>query len=118
MPIQIFGVKDLPACRAADRFFKERRAEIQVVDLKKRPMAAGEIRRFIERFGLQGLLDSEGQAFEAAGLKYMRLSETDLLVRIEREPKLLRLPLVRCGGKLSIGQDEDAWKAMLAAPAK
>ena len=112
--VQIFGIKNSQATRAAERFFKERRVEMQVVDLKKKPMAPGEIRRFIERFGMDGLLDSEGAAYVDAGLKYLKQSEADLLARIEREPKLLRLPLVRSGKLLSVGQDEAAWKAMLA----
>jgi arsenate reductase-like glutaredoxin family protein len=37
-----------------------------------------------------------------------------MLEKIEREPKLLRLPLVRSGKLLSVGQDEAAWKAILA----
>jgi len=112
-PVQIFGIKDSRATRAAERFFKERRIPIQLVDLKVKPMAPGEIRRFIDRFGLPALLDAESKAFSDAGLKYLRLSDSDLLTRIEREPKLLKLPLVRAANRLSIGQDESAWKAML-----
>lgn len=112
--VQIFGVKNSQATRAAERFFKERRVPIQMVDLKQKPMAPGEINRFIQRFGLTALLDSEGKAFVDAGLKYLKVSDTELLAKIEREPKLLRLPLVRSAGRLSIGQDEESWKAMLA----
>jgi arsenate reductase-like glutaredoxin family protein len=116
--VQIFGLKNSAATRAAERFFKERRIPIQLVDLKQKPMAPGEIQRFVERFGLTVLLDSEGKAYEDAGLKYLKVSEPDMLQRIEREPRLLRLPLVRAANKLSIGRDEEAWKAMLAAPAR
>jgi arsenate reductase len=111
--IQVFGVKNSQATRAAERFFKERRVSIQLVDLKQKPMAPGEIKRFVERFGLAGLLDTEGKAYVDAGLKYLKLSEAELMGRIERDPKLLRLPLVRAANRLSIGHDEDAWKAML-----
>jgi len=111
--IQIFGLKNSQATRAAERFFKERRVEIQLVDLKQKPMAPGEIKRFIDRFGLAGLLDSEGKAYVDAGLKYLKLSDAELLGRIERDPKLLRLPLVRAGKLLSIGHDQDSWKSML-----
>ena len=55
--------------------------------------------------------------FADAGLKYVRHSDAGLLSAIEREPKLLRLPLIRSGNRLSIGHDEEAWRAMLAAPA-
>src|SRR5262245_24913120 len=113
--IQIFGVKNSPATRAAERFFKERRVAIQMVDLKKKPIAPGEIRRFVDRFTWAGLLDTEGKPYVDGGLKYLTLSEPAYLQRIEREPLLLRLPLVRGGKLLSIGHDEASWKAMLAA---
>ena len=114
LSVQIFGLKNSPATRAAERFFKERRVIIHMVDLKQRPMAPGEIKRFIERFGLMALLDSDGKAYIDAGLKYYKLSDAELLARIGRDPNLLRLPLVRGGKLLSVGPYEDAWKAMLA----
>jgi arsenate reductase len=113
LSVQIFGVKNSHAARAAERFFKERGVTIHLVDLKQRPMAPGEIRRFIDRFGLTGLLDTEGKSYTAAGLKYLKLSDSEVLARIEREPLLLRLPLVRASNKISIGHDEAAWKGML-----
>ncbi len=112
--VQIFGMKNSQATRAADRFFKERRAEIHFVDLKQKPMSPGEIKRFIDKFGLAALLDTESAAYVDAGLKYLKVTDSEILTRIEREPKLLRLPLVRCGNQFSIGQDEPAWKSMLA----
>jgi arsenate reductase (glutaredoxin) len=113
--VQIFGVRNSQATRAAERFFKERGIPYHFVDLKQKPMSPGEIRRFSQRYGLAGLLDSEGSAYLDAGLKYLKLSENEVLARLEREPKLLRLPLVRAGSSLSIGQDEEAWKAMAAS---
>jgi arsenate reductase-like glutaredoxin family protein len=110
--VQIFGVKNSSATRAAERFFKERRIAIHFVDLKQKPMSLGEIRRFVERFTLPGLVDGEGKTWTDAGLKYMKLSDSELLAKIEREPGLLRLPLVRCANKLSIGADQEAWKNM------
>jgi arsenate reductase (glutaredoxin) len=111
--VQIFGVKNSQATRAAERFFKERRVTIQLVNLKQKPMAPGEIKRFVDRFGLGALLDTEAKAYVETGLKYLKVSDSELLARIEREPGLLRLPLVRAANRLSVGLDEDAWKAML-----
>jgi arsenate reductase-like glutaredoxin family protein len=115
MTVQIFGLKNSQATRAAERFFKERRVVFQFVDLKRKPMAPGEIKRFMDRFGLSGLLDSEGKVYNDAGLKYLKLTDADLLKRIEQEPGLLRLPLVRASNRLTIGADEGAWKDMLAS---
>lgn len=114
--VQIFGVKNSQATRAAERFFKERRVAFQLVDLTKKPMAPAEIKRFIDRFGLAALLDTEGKAWIDAGLKYLKVSDSEMLQRIERDSKLLRLPLIRGGNRLSVGHDEDSWKAMLSLP--
>jgi arsenate reductase (glutaredoxin) len=113
--VQIFGVKNSQATRAAERYFKERRIPIQMVDLKQRAIAAGEIRRFVEKFGWDALLDREGKAYADSGLKYLKVSESELLGRIEKEPLLLRLPLVRGGNRLCVGKDEEGWKGLLAA---
>ncbi len=113
--VQIFGIKRSNETRAAERFFKERRVAIQMVDLHQRPMAPAEIRRFAGRFGLAALLDTEGKSYVDAGLQYLRMSDADILARIEREPRLLRLPLVRAGNRLSIGLDEEVWKVMAGA---
>jgi arsenate reductase-like glutaredoxin family protein len=112
--VQIFGVKNSPSTRAAERFFKERGVAIHFVDLKQKPMAPAEIRRFTDRFGLQALLDKDSKSWDDAGLKYLKVTDSDLIQRIERDPKLLRLPLVRCANQIAVGQDEAAWKSMLA----
>jgi arsenate reductase (glutaredoxin) len=110
--VQIFGLRNSQATRAAERFFKERRLTIQFVDLKQKPMSRGEIKRFIDRFGLLALIDSDGSAYVDAGLKYLKLSDFDLLQRIELNPALLKLPLVRAGNLLSMGLDEETWRAI------
>jgi len=110
--VQIFGLKNCPASRAAERFFKERRVGLQFVDLKQKPMSPGEIRRFTDKFRLDGIVNKEGKPWIEAGLQYMKMQDAELLAKIEAEPRLLRLPLVRCANRLSVGHDEAAWKSM------
>ena len=114
MDVQVFGVRGSQATRAAQRFFKERRMNVHNVDLNERPMSRGEITRFIQKFGLNDLLDLNGKPYEDSGLAFMRVSDDGLLERIADEPRLLKLPLVRCGPRLAVGHDEAGWRAMLA----
>ena len=95
--VQIFGLASDQGTRAAIRFFKERRIAIHQVDLKRKPIAAGELRRFVERLGAAALLDTDGRAYRDAGLGYMRMGDAEIVERLLADPGLLRLPLVRFG---------------------
>lgn len=114
--VQVFGLDSDNATRAAIRFFKERRVAIHEVDLRRKPIAPGELRRFVERLGAPALLDVDGAAYREAGLAYMRLDETGIVERLLANPRLLRLPLVRYGTEVSAGRAEQTWKAWLTEP--
>jgi arsenate reductase-like glutaredoxin family protein len=113
--VQIFGRDDSKDTRAAVRFFRERRIEVHFVDLRKRPIAAGELRGFVERLGARALADTEGKAWRDAGHGYLRMDDTELTERLLADQKLLRLPLVRGGTRFAAGRDEAAWQSMLDA---
>lgn len=113
MEVQIFGLKSSKETRAAERFFKERRIKMHNVDLHDRPMSAGEFNRFVQKFGLNAVLDITGKAYIDAGLEFLRVSDDGMLAKIEAEPKLLRLPLVRYGKYVTVGMAEVDWKAWI-----
>lgn len=115
-PIQVFGIERDQATRAAQRFFKERRVPISFVDLRKRPIAPGELRRFVERLGARALLDETSKAYRDAGLGYMRMEESDIVERLLADPSLLRLPLVRNGNEVTAGRAEGTWKGWFTRP--
>ncbi|WP_425146030.1 arsenate reductase family protein [Deinococcus sp.] len=111
--VQMFGLRKSSATRAAERYFKERGVNVIFVDLGARPIAKGELGRFVQKFGLTALLDLEGKKYAELGLAYLRISEESLLERVIAHPDLLKLPLVRGGKTLSYGEDPQAWAAML-----
>jgi arsenate reductase (glutaredoxin) len=113
MEAQIFGVHKSQETRAAERFFKERKIKIHMVDLLERPVAWGELKRFIDKFGWDNVLDRTGKVFLASGLEYIKLSEEGWLAKVQDEPRLLQLPLVRVGKNLAVGKDESAWKQLV-----
>jgi arsenate reductase-like glutaredoxin family protein len=115
MPVQIFGFNDCHDTRKAQRFFSERRIPVHYVDLKERPASKGELRRFAERFGPAALIDKDGARYKAMGLRVALDSPARLLERAVSEPRLLRTPLVRNGGKVTVGLAMAEWQAWVAA---
>ncbi len=68
MDVQIFGVNNHNDVRKAQRFFKERRANVHFMDFKQRSPSKGELRRFFQKFGEQQLIDRESKCFKGLGL--------------------------------------------------
>jgi arsenate reductase len=112
--VQIFGLVDSRPTQAALRFFKERRVNVTLVDLRRKPIAPGELRRFVERLGAAALLDAEGRRYRDLGLGHMRLDGDEIVARLLADNGLIKLPLIRLGSAVTAGPAEATWKAWLA----
>lgn len=114
MDVQIFGVKNDAGTRKALRFFQERRIKVHFVDFKVRGPSKGELRRFFQKFGGDGVIDRDAKRFQALGLRSAHYGDERWLDVAEAEPLILRMPLVRWQNQLTVGVAEDAWKGWLA----
>ena len=111
MEVQVFGTKKSAETRKALRFFAERRIKTHFVDLNERSASLGELNRFVQKFGLDRLIDRDSKRFAQLGLAHARLSDQRWLEKLVDEPLLLRTPLVRTGNLLTIGLAETDWNA-------
>jgi arsenate reductase-like glutaredoxin family protein len=68
------------------------------------------LKRFVQRFGIESLFDRSSRRFSDLGLGAAHLSEERWLEKLVAEPLLLRAPLVRHGGQLTIGEATDIWR--------
>jgi arsenate reductase len=114
--IQVFGTEDSSATRNTLRFFRERRIVVHFVDLRKKPIAPGELRRFTDRLGAAALMDPESRPYKDQGLAYLTADPAGIIARLLADMRLIRLPLVRYGDDVTAGKAEDTWKAWLARP--
>jgi arsenate reductase (glutaredoxin) len=114
--IQVFGMDDSPATRNTLRFFRERRIVVHYVDLRKKPIARGELQRFVERLGAAALLDTEARAYREQGLAYLSTDTAGIVGRLLADARLIKVPLVRYGDEVTAGKAEATWKSWLAKP--
>lgn len=71
------------------------------------------MRRFSERFGATALFDTGGRAYRDAGLGYLSMNDDVAFEKLLLDQRLIRLPLVRAGARLSVGLSENDWRAWL-----
>jgi arsenate reductase-like glutaredoxin family protein len=110
MQVQIFGTKGCSDTRKALRFFKERRIQVHFVDLRQRAASKGELRRFVQKFGTDAVVDRSSKRFRSLGLHAAHYGDEKWLEILEEEPLILATPLVRCENRLTVGHAEESWK--------
>ncbi len=114
--IQVFGTEDSSATRNALRFFRERRIVVSFVDLRKKPIAPGELRRFTDKLGAAALMDPESRPYKEMGLQYLASDPAAIITRLLANAQLMKLPLVRSGDDVTAGKADETWKAWLSRP--
>jgi arsenate reductase-like glutaredoxin family protein len=113
--VLLLGLAKSQATRKAQRFFAERRVPVAFHDLRKRAPTPGQLRRWVERFGVDGVMDRSSKTYVEGGFSYVHASDEDWLQRLAAEPGLLRLPLARAGTDLAVGDDVEGWLRLAAA---
>lgn len=107
--IQIYFSRKNPDVLKAERFFKERRAPYQLIDLSKHALGARELALFAKAIGARELVDRKGQKALERPVAHMS-DENLILAELLADPAALRSPIVRNGSKATVGACEDVWK--------
>ena len=84
------------------------------MDFQERGPSPGELARFVQRFGVDRLIDAESKRYQELGLRHAHHSGDRWVERLVDDPLLLRMPLVRFGNLLTVGLAETEWKAWVA----
>ena len=108
MNIQIYAGKKNFDTQKAERYFKERRIPVQMMDLKKHPLGEREIRLMLQNGGREKLIDREDpKVKEHPACYYDR--ESLLIPAIQEAPWLLKTPIVRNGNRMTVGYQPEIW---------
>ncbi len=112
MTIQIFGTPKCKRTRAAERFFKERKVRVQMIDLSEQNLSPGEFDSVKRVIGLEAMIDPGCKEYKRLGLQHLSF---DLEAKLREYPLLLMTPVVRNGSEVTVGSQPETWKAWISA---
>ncbi len=112
MSIQIYCGKKNFDTQKAERFFKERRIPVQIMDLKKHPLGEREIRLMLQAVGTERLIDREDRKVREHPACYYN-QESLLIPAVQEAPWLLRTPVVRSGNRVTVGYCPEVWETWI-----
>lgn len=98
--IQIFGKKNCNETKKVERFFKERKINIQFINIIEKVPSKGELKCITNKYSLEELLDKEGNEYKKRNLKYIVYDIEELLLE---NPILFKTPIVRFKNEVFIG---------------
>lgn len=113
--LQVFTSPKHKVARKAERFFKERGVPFHAVDVRRKPPSPGELRKWVQKFGVEAVLDKTSKTYVEEGLQYFSAGPDDWVDRMCKYPDVIALPLVRCGAEFSVGDDPEAWQRFVDA---
>lgn len=110
MNIQIFGTKKSFDTKKAQRYFKERRIKVQLLDLKEKGMSKGELQSVMRAVGgIDAVVDENAKDQDTVAL-ITYLAESQKFDKLLENQQVLREPIVRNGQKATVGYCPDVWK--------
>jgi arsenate reductase len=108
--VQIFGHKKCADTRKAERWFKERRHKLQLVDVREKGLSPGELRSVAAHVGgMEALMDREGQHYSQKGLRHSAPTLARIEALLLEDPLLLKTPIVRRGAAATLGYRPEVW---------
>jgi arsenate reductase len=107
MNVQIFGKRDCPDSRKAERWFKERRIPYQFVDLAVKGLAPREFETIAAAIGVDNLIDRGSKRFLEKGLSAAPPSR--VRAALASDSLLLKTPMVRNGREATLGMRPEIW---------
>lgn len=110
--IQIYFYKKNFDAQKAERWFKERRVAVQMVDVCRVPLGRRELESVRARVGLEALIDREGVAWKECPARFAA-GEDAVFGALLDDPRRLKLPIVRNGKLATVGYRPDEWEGWL-----
>lgn len=112
--IQMYVSKKNFDVQKAERFFKERRITVQVMDLKKHKLGERELDTISRAIGWEQLIDRADKKVKDHPACYYNQAGL-LRDAVLENPWLLAAPIVRCGSKATVGYAPEVWEQWLKA---
>ena len=111
MQTRLWMKSSCTTCRKAKLLLAELGIDAEIRDYTKKPLEASELGALLPP-DPNPLLGSRSPKFKELGLKDRQLSKAEAIELILSDNNLLKRPLLEAGGRVIIGFDEPAYRAL------
>ncbi len=111
--LTVYGIKNCNKIRDTLKWFDEREADYQFVDLKKQPMSREELFELVSKVGLDVLVNRRGMKWRQLGLAGKEISDEELFDLLHEHQTMITRPLITKDEAVMVGYDENSFERFL-----
>lgn len=107
----VYGITTCGSVKKALKFFKDNGIDHTFVDFKKTPPTQTQIENWATKAGLDKLLNTKGTKYKTLKLKDLNLDDNGIKEWMEKEPLIIKRPVIEDEKGVQVGFDETLYQA-------
>lgn len=111
--VKVYGIRNCNKVRATLKWLNENEIEYEFIDLKKEPLREEKLAEFVQKVGLDVLINRQGMTWKKLGLKDQDLDEDQLFEKLLEHQVMIKRPVLEKYDAVLVGYDEDAFESFV-----
>ena len=110
--IKLYGIKTCDSVKKALKYFKEASLEVDFVDFKQIKPTQEQVSSWADKATLAKLFNNRSRTYKDLGLSKLTLSDDDKIEWMQREPLLVKRPVIEYNDDVIVGFDETIYQGV------
>jgi len=108
--VEVCGIKNCNKIRDTLKWLNEHDIDYKFTDIKKNPIDAEKLADYVNKVGLEVILNKRGMKWKQLGLHKKDLTNEELFEQLLEHQTMIKRPLIVRGEAVMVGYDEDAFE--------
>ena len=111
--LKVYGIKNCNKVRDTFKWLEENDVDYEFINLKKEPLSEGKLDEFVDKVGLDVLINKRGTTYRNLGLKDKDLDDDQLFDQLLENQTMIKRPVLEQDDAVLVGYDEDAFDSFV-----
>lgn len=109
----IYGIPNCGSVKKTLDLMRSKNVAFEFVDFKKQKPSLQQIQKWADTVGMDRLFNTKGTKYKSSGLDYKAMSDKERAEWLQKEPTMIKRPVVEEEDLVAVGFDEAALCALV-----
>ncbi len=108
--MNLYGITNCGSVKKARTFLDSKNIAYEFYDLKKQSLNLEQIQKWVQKVGINTLLNTKGTTYKKLELSKLNLNDEDKIQKILENPLLIKRPVIEFKDNVIVGFDEQKYR--------